>query len=350
MKIWLTRIGFVLAVVFVTLTIVNASWLADTPRGKAKLIAHRGITQHFDLADTEQASCTAARIEQPVHDYLENTGRAAQRATEIGATMVEVDIAATRDGELVAFGDKNLDCRTNGTGPVSDASLGEIVKLDAGYGYSADGGGSFPFRGKAVGGIQPLSTWLLYIRESKQVMFNFTSADPGQADMLASVLKELGRDPVKLKYGFYGDPAPIARIKQLYPEAWVWNADAARQCSSDYVTYGWTSMVPESCRNGTMIIPLSRQWMFWGWPNKVIERMDSVGARIIVTGPYHSDHPTTGLSLPEQLGDVPRSFNGYIWVDDIWTVGPALFPDRENRNDAEIEAAFQGLERRRKGQ
>jgi len=78
-----------------------------------------------------------------------------------------------------------------------------------------------------------------------------------------------------------------------------------------------------------------------------MERMKEVGARIIVTGPHDLNEPNVGLTLPEQLGDVPRSFNGYIWVDDIWTVGPALYPDRESRNAEQIEAAFQGLERRR---
>jgi hypothetical protein len=32
----------------------------------------------------------------------------------------------------------------------------------------------------------------------------------------------------------------------------------------------------------------------------------------------------TGIEQPEQLGDVPRDFRGYLWVEDIWNVGPAL--------------------------
>ena len=54
-----------------------------------------------------------------------------------------------------------------------------------------------------------------------------------------------------------------------------------------------------------------------------------------------------GPLLPEQLGEIPSTFNGYLWVEDIWTIGPALRPGRDRRNPAEIVAAEAGLERRR---
>ena len=49
-----------------------------------------------------------------------------------------------------------------------------------------------------------------------------------------------------------------------------------------------------------------------------------------------------GLTLPEQLGEIPASFNGYVWVDDIWTVGPALRPGRDFRTQAQMDAAEAG--------
>jgi glycerophosphoryl diester phosphodiesterase len=56
-----------------------------------------------------------------------------------------------------------------------------------------------------------------------------------------------------------------------------------------------------------------------------------------------------GLTLPEQLGEIPASFNGYVWVDDIWTVGPALRPNRDIRTEEQQAAAEAGLKRRREG-
>ena len=49
-----------------------------------------------------------------------------------------------------------------------------------------------------------------------------------------------------------------------------------------------------------------------------------------------------GLTLPEQLGEIPSTFNGYVWVDDIWTVGPALRPGRDFRTQAQMDAAEAG--------
>jgi glycerophosphoryl diester phosphodiesterase len=52
--------------------------------------------------------------------------------------------------------------------------------------------------------------------------------------------------------------------------------------------------------------------------------MESVGARVIVVGPYESGKSNEGLSDVDDLGRIPGSFNGYIWVEDIWSIGPAL--------------------------
>jgi len=64
----------------------------------------------------------------------ENTLRAFERAIEMGATMLELDVHLSRDGELVVIHDAQLSRTTNGSGHVSDLSLAEIQRLDAGLG------------------------------------------------------------------------------------------------------------------------------------------------------------------------------------------------------------------------
>ena len=44
-----------------------------------------------------------------------------------------------------------------GTGNVSDYTMAELKKLDVGYGYTADEGKTYPFRGKGVGMMPELS-------------------------------------------------------------------------------------------------------------------------------------------------------------------------------------------------
>ena len=110
------RIGLALAVTLLALTVINASWLAAPPRGYAKLLAHRGTMQQYSHHDLTSQDCTATRIEVPVHDYLENTAPGLQMADGLGAFMIEVDVAPTKDGQIALFHDHALGCRTNGKG------------------------------------------------------------------------------------------------------------------------------------------------------------------------------------------------------------------------------------------
>ena len=74
--------------------------------------------------------------------------------------------------------------------------------------------------------------------------------------------------------------------------------------------------------------------------------MKAAGTRVLILAPVGGDSPM-GLSLPEQLGKIPRSFKGYVWVEDIWTIGPALRSGRDIRNQAQIDASEAALEQRR---
>lgn len=64
----------------------------------------------------------------------ENTLRAFARAIEMGATLLELDIHLSRDGHPVVIHDADLSRTTNGTGRVSDLTLDEIQRFDAGRG------------------------------------------------------------------------------------------------------------------------------------------------------------------------------------------------------------------------
>ena len=345
MRGWLRLIAFAIAVFLLIFTFVNASWLASRPLGGVRLIAHRGVSQLFDHEGVGRDTCTADRIEPPVHDYLENTVRSMQAARQMGADVVEIDIAPTKDGRIAIFHDWKVDCRTNGKGPIRDKTMAELKQLDPGYGYTADHGKTFPFRGRQVGMIPTLEEAVNAL-PSTPIIFNFKGKDPSEADQLAAALKAARRDVVARKDIFYGAPGPVERMRTIYPAAWAWSKESAKACTKDYVKFGWTSIVPESCRNGILIVPLNRQWAFWGGPNRTIQRMDKVGARVLIVGPYGDDLPM-GLTLPEQLGQIPSTFKGYVWVDDIWTVGPALRSNRDLRTLDQQDAAEAGLKRRR---
>jgi glycerophosphoryl diester phosphodiesterase len=347
MKLWLRRVALVLALAFLALTFVNASWLAEAPRGYVKLIAHRGAHQLFSHKGLERDTCKAIRIEVPVHDYLENTLSSIAQAQRLGAQMIEVDIAPTADGKIALFHDWGLECRTDGTGPVRDQTLAELKALDAGFGYTADGGKTFPFRGKGVGLIPALEE-ALALAADKPLLFNFKSKNAAEADLLLAALKAAGRDPVAAGDGFYGgvEAGPVARMRALLPKGWVFSKESVAACTKGYLASGWLTVVPAACRNGTLMVPLNYQWAFAGWPNRLMARMNEAGARVILTGPY-GGAGGTGLDLPEQVGEVPASFTGYVWVEDIWTIGPAVRPAFNKRNPREQAELAKALDARR---
>src|SRR5690625_3947121 len=84
-----------------------------SPNGGSILItAHRG-----------------ARLEQP-----ENTLAAFARAVELGVDAIELDVHASRDGQLVVMHDADVDRTTDGTGAIAAMDWADIAQLDAGDG------------------------------------------------------------------------------------------------------------------------------------------------------------------------------------------------------------------------
>jgi glycerophosphoryl diester phosphodiesterase len=81
----------------------------------------------------------------------ENTLVAFSSALERWRTdMLELDLHLTRDGQLVVSHDPTVQRCTNGTGPIREATLEELQRLDAGYHFTSDSGLTYPFRGKGV--------------------------------------------------------------------------------------------------------------------------------------------------------------------------------------------------------
>lgn len=80
----------------------------------------------------------------------ENTLAAFQKSFDLGVDVLELDIHATKDGELVVMHDNTVDRTTDGNGLIADKKLAEIKNLDAGFEWTNDGGKTFPFRDKNI--------------------------------------------------------------------------------------------------------------------------------------------------------------------------------------------------------
>lgn len=72
------------------------------------------------------------------HYAPENTLPAFQKAIELRADMIELDVALSKDGVPMVFHDSKLDNLSNGTGLLSDYTAGELVTLDVGSHFHKD--------------------------------------------------------------------------------------------------------------------------------------------------------------------------------------------------------------------
>jgi glycerophosphoryl diester phosphodiesterase len=80
----------------------------------------------------------------------ENTLASFRRARADGVDVFELDVHGTADGEIVVLHDPTLERTTDGAGAVSTLPFAEVVRFDAGFHFTPDGGRTFPFRGQGV--------------------------------------------------------------------------------------------------------------------------------------------------------------------------------------------------------
>lgn len=79
----------------------------------------------------------------------ENTLPSFALAAALGASYLELDVHATRDGTVVVLHDPTLERTTDGTGRVAERTWSEIASLDAGHRFAA-APNRFPYRGQGV--------------------------------------------------------------------------------------------------------------------------------------------------------------------------------------------------------
>jgi len=65
-------------------------------------------------------------------EFPENTILSFQKAVEIKADAIELDVRETKNGEIVIMHDEKVDRTTDGTGYVEEMTYREVRKLDAG--------------------------------------------------------------------------------------------------------------------------------------------------------------------------------------------------------------------------
>jgi glycerophosphoryl diester phosphodiesterase len=308
-------IGAIVVLLAAFIYLNNAAWRFERPAGGPVLLAHRGLAQTFDLDGVTGDTCTATRIHAPAHPYLENTLASMAAAFRAGAAIVEFDIHPTTDGHFAVFHDWTLDCRTDGTGVTREHSLAELKALDLGYGYTADGGQTFPFRGKGAG-LMPSLDEVLARFPDQRFLVHIKSNDPREGEQLAARLADLS-PAARARLIVYGGDLPVAVARQRLADVPTMSRASLTQCLLRYIAIGWTGHVPAACRHSLLLVPVNVAPWLWGWPNGLIRRMAGAGSIVIVVGPYSGGEFSRGIDSADDFARLPAGYAGGIWTNRI---------------------------------
>jgi glycerophosphoryl diester phosphodiesterase len=300
----------------------NTSLLSNRPGGKPVVLAHRGLAQEYERTGLTGETCTAGRMLPARHDYLENTIRSMDAAFARGADVLELDVHATTDGKFAVFHDWTVDCRTEGSGETRSHSMSDLKKLDVGYGYTADGGKTYPFRGQGVG-LMPSLDEVMEQFPDRRFHINVKSNDAKDGEALATFLSALPPER-QAALTVVGGDRPLQAIKATLPGMRTLSKKSLTRCLLRYAGLGWSGYVPEDCRGTTLGIPINIAPWLWGWPNRLLDRMENAGTNVYLFGPYHGGGFSDGIDDPAMIETLPAGYSGGISTDALDLVMPAI--------------------------
>jgi len=259
-------------------------------------------------------------MDKPEHPYLENTIPSMRAAFDHGADVVELDLKLTKDKQLAVFHDATLEYRTEAKGEIGKYTMAELKRLDVGYGYTADGGKTFPFRGKGVG-LMPTLDEVLAAFPHKDLLLHVKDGNHQTYEVLWGKLRAM--DPERFKQmTVYGNDDGIAWLRQ--------QSDTLRLCSKAmmkagllrYLAVGWTGYVPHELHNMELHIPRRYAPLLWGWPGKFVDRMAAVNTRVMLV--EGDGQWSAGFDTAESVTQIPPQFGGYVWTNRVDRVQPVL--------------------------
>ena len=141
-------------------------------------------------------------------DRPECTGASCQRAIEVGATAVEVDVRTSKDRHLVILHDATLDRTTNGKGPVGQKTLAQLKRLDAGSWFDPK------YKNERI----PTLREILQLAKGKiDVLLDLKESGPAYAEQVVQQIRKHG-EPKRIVVGVRS-VEQAKRFRKLLPEA-----------------------------------------------------------------------------------------------------------------------------------
>ena len=256
---------------------------SDLGRGRVWVIGHRGAMGHCP----------------------ENTFVSFERALELGADWIELDVHLTRDRALAVIHDELVDRTTNGHGLVKDHTLAELKKLDAGAWFGRE------YSGQRIPSLDEVLVWA---RERHTVVDieikNAPSFYEGIEEAVVESLDRSGMAEQVIVISF--DHRSVQRVKALDSRVVTGVLYAARPtdagvglaaaAQADAVLPHWAYVTPEDVRvaheAGLAVAP-------WATSDPEVLR-SLITAGVDAIGTNHPDILRQVLSKRPDVSDSPQ--------------------------------------------
>lgn len=266
-----------LVLLIVTAGVSNAYFFAPSLKQLGESVAYRGGGSRIDYNKLNETGCTAKSLLESEVDTIENTIESVSTSVKAGADVIHLNVHRTSDDQLVVFHDWTLDCATNARGPVNQAAYHDLAIVDAGFGYTFDDGATFPFRGLGFR-ISKLDDFFGQFPEHK-FWLNLKDNDEHSFDVLYRYLSS-SPSIFARKSMIITSQKGVNWFRKIDSSIPVVSVDNVKDCGIDYLLVGWAGIVPESCKNTTLLIPISKAKYFWGYPQRLAARLQEHGTNV----------------------------------------------------------------------
>ena len=139
----------------------------------------------------------------------ENTLASFQKAREMGADGVELDVMQCADGEVVVIHDSNVERTTDGHGHIADLTLAQVKALDAGARFGP------PLVGERVPTLYEVAGWA-----QKDMLLNIelkslAVRSDGLEEKVVAIIRDVGLEDRVILSSF--NPLALRRVRRLAP-------------------------------------------------------------------------------------------------------------------------------------
>ena len=115
----------------------------------------------------------------------------------------------------------------------------------------------------------------------------------------------------------------------------VMSQNSLKRCLLRYMALGWTGYVPEDCQTSVIILPINIAPWIWGYPHRLVARMEAAGSQVFVAGGYDGTGFSSGVDDLATLLEAAHGFGVGVWTNRIERIGQAAATPAAGSHSAE---------------